>query len=54
MAEPFKYVFRGQKPASELPAETGHRTEHIIMQNLNDVIQVGDKSTDKMSRYGMI
>jgi hypothetical protein len=27
------------------------RTEHIVMQNLNDVIQVGDKSTDKTNGY---
>lgn len=52
MAEPSKYVLRGQKPASGLPAETGQRTEHITMQNLNDVTQVENKSTDKMNGYG--
>jgi hypothetical protein len=52
MAEPSKYVLRGQILASGMTAETGQRTEHITMQNLNIVTQVGNKSTDKMNGYG--
>jgi hypothetical protein len=47
MAEPFRNDSRGQNPATG----TGQRTEHIIMQNLNDVIEVGNKSADKTNGY---
>jgi hypothetical protein len=52
MAEPFRNDFRVQNPASSLTAGTGRRTEHIIMQNINDVIEVGNKSADKTDGYG--
>jgi hypothetical protein len=52
MAEPFRNDSRGQNPASSLTAGTGQRTEHIIMQNINDVIEVGNKSADKTDGYG--
>jgi hypothetical protein len=39
------------KTCHGLPAKTCQRTEHIVMQNLNNVIQVGDKPTDKTNGY---
>jgi hypothetical protein len=53
MAEPFKDDSRGRNPASSLTAGTGQRTEHIIMQNFNNVIEVGNKSADKIDGYAL-